>query len=39
MMRTIRLQLDDNINTYMETAKTLYDEELTFNTDQWSADW
>ena len=23
----------------METAKTLYDEDLTFNTDQWSADW
>lgn len=24
---------------YLELAKTMYDEELTFNTDQWSADW
>ena len=33
------ITIDDNIKTYMETAKTLYDEDLTFNTDQWSADW
>ena len=34
-----KITIDDNITTYMETAKTLYDEDLTFNTDQWSADW
>ena len=34
-----KITIDDNIKTYMETAKTLYDEDLTFNTDQWSADW
>ena len=33
------ITLDENITTYLETAKTMYDEELTFNTDQWSADW
>jgi hypothetical protein len=33
------ITLDDNVTTYLETAKTLYDEDLTFNTDQWSADW
>ena len=31
--------MDENITKYLELAKTLYDEELTFNTDQWSADW
>ena len=34
-----KITIADNIKTYMETAKTLYDEDLTFNTDQWSADW
>ena len=34
-----KITIDDNIKTYMDTAKTIYDEELTFNTDQWSADW
>ena len=33
------ITLDDNITTYLETAKKMYDEELTFNTDQWNADW
>ncbi|MCD8075868.1 MAG: twin-arginine translocation signal domain-containing protein [Lachnospiraceae bacterium] len=33
------ITLDENITTYLETAKTLYDEELTYNTSQWSADW
>ena len=33
------ITLDDNIVTYLETAKQLYDEDLTYNTDQWSADW
>ncbi len=33
------ITLDENITTYLETAKTLYDEDLTYNTSQWSADW
>jgi hypothetical protein len=33
------ITLDDNISTYLETAKALYDADLTYNTDQWSADW
>ncbi|MCD8153917.1 MAG: hypothetical protein LUF78_04395 [Clostridiales bacterium] len=33
------ITLDENITTYLETAKILYDEDLTFNTDQWDADW
>ncbi|MDO4633843.1 MAG: hypothetical protein Q4B01_08320 [Eubacteriales bacterium] len=33
------ISLDENITTYLNTAKTLYDEDLTFNTEQWSADW
>lgn len=33
------ITLDENITTYLETAKVLYDEDLTFNTDQWNADW
>lgn len=33
------ITLDDNITTYLETAKKLYDDDLTYNTDQWSADW
>jgi hypothetical protein len=33
------ITLDDNISKYLELAKTLYDEDLTFNTSQWSADW
>ena len=33
------ITLDDNITTYLEKAKKLYDDDLTYNTDQWSADW
>ena len=33
------ITLDDNITTYLETAKKIYDDDLTYNTDQWSADW
>lgn len=33
------ITLDDNITTYLETAKKLYDDDLTYNIDQWSADW
>lgn len=33
------ITLDENITTYLETAKKLYDGDLTFNTDQWSTDW
>ncbi|MCD7766743.1 MAG: hypothetical protein LUH53_09585 [Lachnospiraceae bacterium] len=33
------ITLDENVTTYFETAKTLYDEDLTYNTSQWSADW
>lgn len=33
------ITMDENITKYLELAKTMYDEELTFNTDQWSADW
>ncbi|MDY3920444.1 MAG: hypothetical protein SOZ59_15865 [Candidatus Limivivens sp.] len=33
------ITLDENVTTYLELAKKLYDEELTYNTDQWSADW
>ena len=33
------ITLDDHVTQYLELAKKMYDEELTFNTDQWSADW
>ncbi|MCD7717440.1 MAG: hypothetical protein LUI39_13530 [Lachnospiraceae bacterium] len=33
------ITLDENVTTYFETAKTLYDSDLTYNTSQWSADW
>lgn len=33
------ITVDEKMTTYMDLAKTLYDEELTYNTDQWSADW
>lgn len=31
--------IDDNMTKYMELAKTLYTEELTWNTSQWGDDW
>ncbi len=33
------ITLDENVTKYFELAKTMYDEELTYNTAQWSADW
>lgn len=33
------IQVDDQMKQYMDVAKRMYEEELTFNTDQWSADW
>lgn len=33
------LTIEDPMLEYIEMAKTLYDEELTFNTTQWAADW
>lgn len=33
------IQVDQNMEDYMEFAKTCYDEELTFGTDQWNTDW
>lgn len=33
------ITLDENITEYMEIAKKMYDEELTYNTAQWGADW
>ena len=33
------ITLDENVTQYLELAKTMYDEELTYNTNQWSADW
>ena len=34
-----KITLDDNIQKYMELAKAMYDDELTYNTAQWGADW
>lgn len=33
------ITVDDSMNSYMEIAKTMYDDELTYNTTQWSTDW
>jgi len=33
------ITVDDNMTQYMDLAKTLVDEDLTFGTDQWSTDW
>lgn len=33
------ITVDEKMTKYMEIAKTLYDGELTYNTDQWGADW
>ncbi len=33
------IQVDDSMTEYMEIAKTMYDEELTFNAEQWGTDW
>lgn len=33
------ITLDENISEYLELAKKLYDDGLTFNTSQWSSDW
>lgn len=33
------ITLDDKITQYLELSRVLYDEELTYNTSQWSADW
>ena len=33
------ISVDDNMTQYMDIAKTLVDEDLTFETDQWSTDW
>lgn len=34
-----KLTIDDTMYEYMDFAKKLYDEELTFNTTQWSDPW
>ncbi len=33
------IRMDDAMRDYMEYAKILYKEKLTFNTDMWSPDW
>ena len=33
------IQMDDAMVEYMDYAKTLYDEDLTFNTTMWGTDW
>lgn len=33
------IQVDDAMKEYMEYSKTLYDEDLTFNTTMWDTDW
>lgn len=33
------IQMDDAMIEYMDYAKTLYDEDLTFNTTMWGTDW
>ncbi|MEE3392087.1 MAG: hypothetical protein VZR00_02140 [Lachnospiraceae bacterium] len=34
-----KITIDPNMEQYMDVAKQLYEGDLTFNTDQWSADW
>ncbi|MCI5493412.1 MAG: hypothetical protein MR425_04720 [Lachnospiraceae bacterium] len=34
-----KLTVDDKMTQYMELAKSLCDDDLTFETDQWSTDW
>lgn len=36
---TQAIQIDDQMTKYMDIAKVMYDEELTFNTVQWKTDW
>ena len=36
---TQSIQIDDQMKQYMDVAKQMYEGELTFNTEQWSADW
>lgn len=33
------IQVDSQMKQYMDVAKRMYEEELTYNTEQWSADW
>lgn len=33
------ISVDDNMTQYMDLAKTMVDEGLTYETDQWSTDW
>ncbi len=33
------IQIDDQMKRYMDVAKQMYEGELTFDTEQWSADW
>lgn len=33
------IQMDPAMEEYMEYSKTLYDEDLTFNTTMWGTDW
>lgn len=33
------ITLDDSLMAYLEMAKKTYDDELTFNTNQWTGDW
>lgn len=33
------IQIDDQMKQYMDVAKEMYENEYTFCTDQWSADW
>ncbi|MDD7402785.1 MAG: hypothetical protein SO170_08540 [Butyribacter sp.] len=34
-----KITVDDQMKEYMKVAKTLYEGELTYNTDQWGTDW
>ena len=34
-----KILIDNQMQEYMELAKKLYEGELTYNTDQWGADW
>ncbi len=34
-----KITIDDQMTKYMEVAKKLYEDELTYNTDQWGTDW
>ena len=33
------IEIDDQMKRYMDVAKEMYEEELTFDTEQWSQDW